>query len=83
MVDVRGAPGGAAFTVFRLKPKGASFELVERKNFLWNVLATDAEVGPDGALYVLDWVQGWGLTARGGFIVLPTIRWKRMRPQRP
>lgn len=65
MVDFRGAPGGSGIHSFRLKPKGASFELVERKNFLWNVLATDAEVGPDGALYVLDWVQGWGLTGKG------------------
>lgn len=65
MVDFRGAPGGSGIHSFKLKPKGASFELSDRKNFLWNILATDAEVGPDGALYVLDWVQSWGLTGKG------------------
>ncbi|MCY2946365.1 MAG: HEAT repeat domain-containing protein [Planctomycetota bacterium] len=65
MVDFRGAPGGSGIHSFKLKPKGAGFELTDRKNFLWNILATDAEVGPDGALYVLDWVNGWGLTGKG------------------
>ncbi len=65
MVDFRGAPGGSGIHSFNLKPNGAGFELTDRKNFLWNILATDAEVGPDGALYVLDWVNGWGLTGKG------------------
>ncbi len=65
MVDFRGAPGGSGIHSFKLKPKGAGFELSDRKNFLWNILATDAEVGPDGALYVLDWVNGWDLSGKG------------------
>ncbi len=26
---------------------------------IWNILATDADFGPDGALWVCDWVDGW------------------------
>ena len=48
----------------RLKPKGASFELVDREQFVWSVLATDCDFGPDGGFYVSDWVEGWGLPAR-------------------
>jgi len=65
MVDFRGAPGGSGIHSFKLKPKGASYELTDRKNFVWNILATDAEVGPDGALYVLDWVKDWALSGQG------------------
>jgi hypothetical protein len=33
--------------------------------FVWGVLATDAEFGPDGSLYVLDWIEGTEKTGRG------------------
>ncbi len=49
----------AASTPFALKPKGASFELVDRQQFVWAVLATDCDFGPDGGFYVSDWVEGW------------------------
>jgi quinoprotein glucose dehydrogenase len=32
---------------------------------VWSVLATDAEFGPDGALYFCDWVEGWEKTNKG------------------
>jgi putative heme-binding domain-containing protein len=44
---------------FKLKPKGASFELGEQKKVLGNILATGIDFGPDGALYVADWINGW------------------------
>ena len=51
-------PGGV--WSFSLKPRGASFELAAREKFLWNLLPTHCAFGPDGALYVSDWVGGWG-----------------------
>jgi quinoprotein glucose dehydrogenase len=50
-------PGG--IRSFAVKPKGAGYELVDEKEFLWELWPTDVEVGPDGAVYVSDWVQGW------------------------
>ena len=36
-----------------------------RSKFVWSVLATDCDFGPDGGFYVSDWVDGWGLTGQG------------------
>lgn len=56
-------PGG--IWSFSLKPRGASFELAAREKFLWNLLPTHCAFGPDGALYVSDWVEGWGQSEKG------------------
>jgi quinoprotein glucose dehydrogenase len=37
----------------------------DQKEVLGNVLATDVDFGPDGAIYVSDWVQGWNGTGKG------------------
>ena len=41
LCDFRGSSGGSGIHAFALKPKGASFELVDRQQFVWSVLATD------------------------------------------
>jgi quinoprotein glucose dehydrogenase len=56
-------PGGVHS--FRLKPKGASYELAGSEHFLWDLFATDVEVGVDGAVYVTDWVQGFEKSQKG------------------
>jgi quinoprotein glucose dehydrogenase len=48
-----------------LKPKGASFELTGARKFLEGVLATDCDFGPDGGLYLTDWIDGWNGTGKG------------------
>lgn len=65
LVDFRGGTANSGVHMFRLQPKGAGFELVNRDHFLWNILATDIKFGVDGGLYVSDWVEGWGLTGKG------------------
>ncbi|MFA6545530.1 MAG: HEAT repeat domain-containing protein [Limisphaerales bacterium] len=50
---------------FDVKPRGASFELNKREKLLWNVMPTHVAFGPDSALYVSDWVGGWGLPDKG------------------
>jgi quinoprotein glucose dehydrogenase len=53
---------GAASVIhsFKLKPKGASFEVVRDKQmFLEHANATDIEFGPDGSAYVSDWMPGF------------------------
>jgi quinoprotein glucose dehydrogenase len=59
LADFRGTSAQSGILSFALKPKGATFELVDEHRFLWSVLATDVDFGPDGSLYVLDWVEGW------------------------
>lgn len=54
-----GNPSGSGVHSFKLNPKGATFELGEHKKVLGGVLATGLDFGPDGALYVADWIDGW------------------------
>ena len=65
LVDFRGGGANSGVQTFKLKPRGASFELVEPGRFVWGVLATDCQFGVDGGLYVSDWVQGWEMTGKG------------------
>ncbi len=60
VVEFVGNPSNSPIWAFGLKPKGASFELDGEKNILSGVLPTGIYFGPDGALYVADWVTGWG-----------------------
>ncbi len=75
LVDFRGASGQSGIRSFALRPKGASFELADSQQFVWRVLATDADFGPDGALYFCDWVEGWDKPNKGRlYRVLDTSR---------
>ncbi|PYL00107.1 MAG: heme-binding protein [Verrucomicrobia bacterium] len=65
LVDFRGGGANSGVHTFTLKPKGASFEVVEPQHFIWGVLATDVKFGVDGGVYVSDWVQSWEMTGKG------------------
>jgi quinoprotein glucose dehydrogenase len=65
LADFRGAPGTSGIRSFAVKPKGAAFEMVDAHEFIWSILATDCDFGPDGGFYVSDWVEGWDLTGKG------------------
>lgn len=54
-----GNPSNSGVHGFKLNPKGATFELGEHKKVLGGILATGLDFGPDGALYVADWIDGW------------------------
>ena len=60
LVEFVGDPGRSHIWSFGLKPKGASFELDSEVDMLSGVLPTGIQFGPDGALYLADWVMGWG-----------------------
>ncbi|MBL9167200.1 MAG: HEAT repeat domain-containing protein [Verrucomicrobiales bacterium] len=64
LVDFTGGKGSSVHS-FAVKPKGAGFELVDRDHLISDLLATDVEFGPDGGVYVSDWVQGWDKTGKG------------------
>lgn len=59
LCDFRGQSSSSGLRRLRNQPVGAFFQLSEAAEPIWRILATDAKFGPDGALYVLDWVEGW------------------------
>ncbi len=65
LADFRGGAKGSGVRGFKLEPKGAGFTLGENEKTWWDVLATDVEMGSDGAMYVLDWTEGWNQTGKG------------------
>ncbi len=61
--------GNGGLEAFKVKPKGAGFEIVDYHDFLKPIRATDAEFGPDGKLYVADFVDlNWDGRSAGGRI---------------
>nr|WP_324260142.1 HEAT repeat domain-containing protein [Cellvibrio fontiphilus] len=65
VVEFVGSAARAGINAFTLKPKGASFELDKDENLFRGVLATGLDFGPDGAMYMSDWIEGWGLKQKG------------------
>jgi quinoprotein glucose dehydrogenase len=63
--DFRGSSGGSGVWSFAAKPKGAAFEMVDTHQFVWSILATDCDFGPDCGFYIADWVEGWNLNGKG------------------
>lgn len=73
VVEFVGSAARAGINAFTLKPKGASFELASDQNIFRGVLATGLDFGPDGALYMSDWIEGWGLKQKGRVWKLDTL----------
>ena len=63
--DFRGGPAASIVHEITVEPRGAGFRLKDRDDFLKGVLTTDVEFGPDGGLYVLDWVESWQGVGKG------------------
>ncbi len=60
LVEFVGNPSRSPIWAFTLKPKGATFVLEQEKEVVRGILPTGIKFGPDGALYVADWINGWG-----------------------
>jgi putative membrane-bound dehydrogenase-like protein len=54
-----GAPGNARIFGFTLTEDGAGFKMGSEKQLLRGVLAVGIRFGPEGALYITDWITGW------------------------
>lgn len=54
-----GNPAQSGVYGFKLNPKGATFELGENKLVVGGILPTGLDFGPDGAMYIADWIDGW------------------------
>jgi quinoprotein glucose dehydrogenase len=58
--DFRGTATRSGILSFRLEQSGAGYELVKTNRVAWSILPADIEFGWDGAMYVADWMNGWG-----------------------
>ena len=65
LCDFRGTAGPSGIRSVTVKPKGASFEMGDGAECIWHLLATDLAWGPDGGLYITDWITGWSGTGKG------------------
>ena len=63
--DFRGGPANSGVRSFQLVADGAFYKVADDDQPIWTCLATDIAFGPDGALYVSDWVDGWEGLGKG------------------
>ncbi len=59
LCDFRGGAANSCVRSFSLEPAGGSFRVSLDEETFRGLLATDVEFGPDGAVWVSDWVHGW------------------------
>ena len=64
LANFSGNPNSGIFA-FKVRPKGAGFELEQNDRFWWNFLPTDVDFGYDGCIYATDWINGWEGTGKG------------------
>ena len=57
--------GNARIYGFKLKEDGAGFALEDDKVFLRGILTVGLKIGPDGAMYLADWITGWDSKNKG------------------
>jgi putative membrane-bound dehydrogenase-like protein len=67
-----GSAATARVYAFTLKQDGAGFTLGTDTEVMRGVLAPGMKVGPDGALYLTDWMRGWEATGEGRIWKLDT-----------
>jgi quinoprotein glucose dehydrogenase len=60
-----GNPSRSGIHGFKLNPEGAGFKMGEFRKVMSGVLATGIDWGPDGAMYLADWIDGWGTKDHG------------------
>ena len=73
LADFVGTAEASGVLSFSVQPAGAGFALVDQQQFVWNTLVTDQAFGPDGALYLTDWISGWAGLGKGRIIrIAPT-----------
>ena len=59
VVEFVGNAASSGLHAFQLQPKGASFEMKKTEKIVGSFLPTGIDFGPDGSLYMADWIIGW------------------------
>jgi quinoprotein glucose dehydrogenase len=71
----KGQDSVSGIKIIKQVARGASYEVIDQSELIWNTLPTDVEFGPDGHIYFSDWVEGWPKSMKG--------RIYRMVPEKP
>lgn len=61
----KGSIARSGIQTYTIKQAGASFKPTSSQQFIGGVLPTDVTFGPDGVLYLADWVDGWPKSQKG------------------
>ncbi len=61
----KGSIARSGIQTYTLKEHGATFLPTSSQQFMGGVLPTDVTFGPDGVLYLSDWVDGWPKSQKG------------------
>ena len=67
-----GSASTARVYAFKLDEKGAGFAMGPEQTILKGILAVGLRFGPEGALYVTDWITGWDSKNKGRIWKLDT-----------
>ena len=59
VASFRGSASNAVIRAFRLRAEGAGFALESDRVLLQGILTVGMKFGPDGGLYLADWITGW------------------------
>jgi quinoprotein glucose dehydrogenase len=65
IAEFTGSPARSRIFAFQLEPLGAGFAFAGEEVVSRGILTTGLDFGPDGALYVADWIEGWETKDRG------------------
>jgi len=70
-------------TAFKTEPKGAYFKMIDEHIFLFGMMASAINFGPDGSLYVANWDGKWQPNELGSIWMVdnPAIRKSEQRKQ--
>ena len=77
IADFVGSAANSYILAFKTIPEGAGYKLESTSTFLQGVLATDQTFGPDGALYVADFINGWTGVGQGRIQKLTFPEWSK------
>jgi len=61
----KGSIARSGIQTYTIKQNGATFSPTSSEQFMGGVLPTDVTFGPDGVLYLSDWVDGWPKSQKG------------------
>lgn len=70
--EFNGQPTTSRLHAFQLTPKGAGFEMGSDTVMLSGILTTGLAWGPDGSMFLSDWIEGWATKDRGRIWKLDT-----------
>jgi quinoprotein glucose dehydrogenase len=68
--DYRGSAARSGLFAFKLKHKGAGFEMHNKRPVIEGVALTDIEFGYDGKLYMSDFIGGWLMPGDGKILTV-------------